>query len=130
MTMICTTAMCAQGRASVQEMRNTFDGLAEDSRFDRGYYEPTVVAIEHSFNDLWSVFSELIPFNPSCCAIKDLGSQADALTKEMLTSVGGAVPIGGPGSQAPPLQLDQMVTLGMLALGAIVLSNISQATRR
>src|SRR5262252_8383947 len=97
--MICTSTMCADGRVSVQNMRSTFDSLVSNTDFNRSYYEPTVLAIEKSFHDNYSVFSEWVPFNPSCCAVKDIGAQADEVTHQMLQSVGAEAPTApGPGS--------------------------------
>src|SRR5262249_43112152 len=128
-SMICTSAMCAQGRVSVQEMRSTFDELSKRDDFNRGYFEPTVTEIERSYNDSYSIFSEWIPFNPECCAIKDIGSQADSITAAMLTSVHVQAPVPGPASQKPPLDIDNLMTLGALVLGVILLSNLSAIRR-
>jgi hypothetical protein len=128
----CTSAMCAQGRVSVQQMRTTFDSLASsNSNFNRSYYEPTVISIEQAFHDNYSVFSEWVPFNPTCCAVQNIGQQADSLTHDMLQSVGAETPpVAGPSSGKPPIDINGLITLGALALGAILIANISQATRR
>lgn len=122
--------MCAQGKASIQEMRRVFNILSGNASFNREKFEASVLGIEGAFEDSYSVFSEWIPFNPACCAIKDLGNQADRITTQMLTAAGVALPGTGPGSQPPAIDLDAMVMLGALALGAVIIGNVSQAVRR
>lgn len=124
MDIVCTTAMCSQGRASVQEMRNTFDTLSQNPDFTKWYFEPTVISIEKAFQDSYSVFSEWIPFNPSCCAIKDIGAQADDLTIKMLAAAHAAGITTGPGSTAPPIQLPD-VALWIVA-GLVVLMVVNK----
>src|SRR5215831_8121512 len=85
---LCTTPMCSQGKASVEQMRATFDRLVSQKSIDRSQFEPLVGAIESSFGQNYSRFSEWIPFNPKCCAIADIGRQAEELTSRMLQSVG------------------------------------------
>lgn len=129
-TVVCTSAMCAQGKASVSEMRRVFNILSGNPSFNRAKFEPSVLSIEQTFDEQYNILSEWIPFNPACCSIKDLGSQADRLTAQMQTAAGAASTPGGPGTSAPGIDLDSLVTLGALALGAIVLSNVAVATRR
>jgi hypothetical protein len=113
--LLCTSAMCAEGKLSVQEMRSTFDSLqAQYPNFQSSFYEPTVVSIEQAFNANYSWFSSYIPFNPECCAIKDIGAQADTVTQQMLASVNAAPSGLGPGSTTPP------ISLGIGSLGFVV----------
>lgn len=117
--LVCTTAMCSEGRASVQEMRKTFDTLATDENFPKAYFEPTVISLEQSFQANYSIFSEWIPFNPSCCAIKDIGAQADDLTTRMLAAAHAAGVTTGPGSTVPPITLPNVavwVIAGLIVL--------------
>ena len=127
---ICTSAMCAQGKASVSEMRRVFNILSGNASFNRAKFEPSVLSIEQAFEEQYNILSEWIPFNPACCAIKDLGNQADRLTVQMQTAAGAATTPGGPGSSQSGLNLDALLMLGALALGAVVIGNLSIATRR
>jgi len=102
-TLVCTTVQCSQGRASVEQMQATFDSLKTNPQFNVGSFEPTVLSIKQSFDASYSVIDEWIPFNPNCCAIKDIGAQADLLTSRMLASVGSASPGTGPGSSSDGL---------------------------
>lgn len=122
---VCTTTMCSEGAASVSNMLRTFDDLSHNPAFNRGRYEPTVRNINQAFEDNYSFFSMLIPFNPSCCVVKEIGAQADQLTAEMLQSVGAATPGTGPGSTGPAIDTDALVTLGMLVAGAVIVGNLA-----
>lgn len=122
--------MCAQGKASVQTMERTFNVLIGNPNFNRGRFEPTVTAIEQSFDVEYSFYSEYIPFNPACCAIKDLGAQADKLTNDMLASVGAQPTAPGPGSTQPPISGDSISGILMLGLGAVIISNLAPMIRK
>jgi hypothetical protein len=122
MSVICTTVMCSEGKARVSEMRRVFNILSGNPSFNQAKYEPSVLAIEQAFDDQYSLFSEWIPFNPACCAIKDIGAQADALTLQMQSAAGvGTTPL--PVSEG--FNLDTVVTLGGLALAAVLIGNLS-----
>jgi hypothetical protein len=120
---LCATGDCAAGRVSVQEMRSTFDALVANPQFDRWRFESSVVALESTYNATAGWFSEWIPFNPNCCAIKDIGIQADELTRQMLVSVGSADAGQRPASQAG-FDLNSLMTVGALLLGVMLLSNV------
>jgi hypothetical protein len=111
--MICTTPMCTDGKASVDQMNATFNDLvATHPEFNASQFQPTVKSITDVFNATYSFYDPYIPFNPVCCTIADIGAQADALTNEMLASVGGA-PIPGPSTQTDPLGM-------LLVIGGII----------
>jgi len=97
-TLVCTTVQCSQGRVSVEQMQATFDSLKTNPQFNVGSFEPTVLSIKQSFDASYSAIDEWIPFNPNCCAIKDIGAQADLITSRMLASVGSVSPGPGPGT--------------------------------
>jgi len=121
--------MCIQGKASVDTMNRTFNILLGNSLFNRARFETSVTAIGQAFEDAYAFYSPYIPFNPACCGIKDLGAQADRVTAEMLSSV-GAAPIGpGPGS-ATGFNLEQLMPLAYLAVGAVILSNVTPFLRK
>ena len=119
---ICTTPMCDDGKASVERMRATFDNLSNTNpAFQRARFEPTVVSIETSFQAEWSWYDDLIPFNPVCCTIADIGSAADTLTNQMLASIGAAPvePISKPTSP-----FDSITILAGVAIAAYLFVNI------
>lgn len=120
-SVLCSTPMCAQGRTSVQEMRNMFDTLVSAyTDFDRSRFEPTVVGIERSFNDAYSVFSEYVPFNPTCCTIQQIGAQADSVTAQMLKSVSAVSPsVPGPATASPGFSLPDFSSMGTGAFLAL-----------
>lgn len=128
--LFCTTVMCSQGKASVETMRHTFDTLSNEINFDRYHYESAVSAIEQAFQDNYGMFSQWIPFNPACCAIKDLGLQAEHLTADMLQSMRMAGTGPGPSNTPPVIDSGSLITLGMLALGAVIVSNVAPLMRR
>lgn len=124
---ICTGPMCADGKVAVEQARRVFNILSGNPAFNRAKFEPTLLGIEQTFEDNYSMFSVWIPFNPYCCTIEEIGRQADQLTIDMQNSVGVSVVEPTP---RPVDSLDTMVTLGMLALGAVILGNVSAAIRR
>lgn len=110
---ICTTALCAEGRAAVQQMMGTFTYLSNNPQFPKARFEATVHSIESAFDDQYTMFSEWIPFNPACCAIVDIGKSADNLTNQMLQSVAA---VGLP--PKPKLPVDPVS--GALTLGTVL----------
>lgn len=125
--MICTTPMCSDARASVQQMRSTFNQLTAVAQFSRTRFESTVLSIENSFNANYSWYDDLIPFNPVCCTLSQIGSQADALTADMLRSVGAAAP-PAPAPASDPLS--SLTTLAGLAIVGYLLFQIAPSFRR
>lgn len=119
--MICTAAMCAEGRASVVEMRNTFEQLPNNLQ---PRFKPSVQAVQDTFSNTVSIFSEYIPFNPVCCAAKDIGAQADGLTTQMLAAMHAAGITTGPGSTDPAFDLNALLMLGALAVGLNLLGGL------
>ena len=129
MSIICTSPMCVDGKASVDTMDRTYNVLIGNPRFNRSHFEPIVTALDESFDEQYSFYSSYIPFNPACCAIKDIGAQADKVTNDMLESVGAATAGPGPGTMAGGFNLDAILPLAYLAVGAMVLSNITPFIR-
>lgn len=125
--MICTTAMCSEGRSNVEQMRRTFNILSGNPAFDAAKFEPRVLEIEQTLDDLLSVVSDWIPFNPSCCVAFELGKQANTVTDDMNRSAG--VTTNRPPDNAG-FDVDSLITLGALAVGAIFLGNLGTLTRR
>jgi len=110
-------------------MGKTYNVLLQNSVFNRSKYEPLVIAIEQTFEETYAFYSPYIPFNPTCCAVLELGKQADKLSIEMLASV-GLQSTPGPSSAPPPVSSDTLITLGMLALGAVIVSNVAPLWRK
>jgi hypothetical protein len=127
---VCTTPGCAAGRASVTALRAIFTQLLEHPSFQRSHFEPSVRAIEADYAANSGFFDTWIPFNPACCVIEAIGKQADDLVASMLASVGAAPPGDGPSSGPPALDVNALVTLGALMLGAVILSNVLPLLRR
>lgn len=127
---ICTSAMCQQGKASVDTMERTFNVLLGNPLFNRAHFEPTVTSLEQSFQDQWHFYTPYIPFNPACCAIQDIGQQADDLTNAMLASVGAESTGTGPSQQKPPINFDTATTLITLGIVAVLVSNVAPFIRK
>ena len=89
---LCTTAMCANAKVQVAEMQATYKQHSDDLTF-ASKFKPAVDAIQATFDDQYSVWSEWIPFNPECCALQDTGNQAETLTHQMIQHVGGVTPL-------------------------------------
>lgn len=124
---ICTTGDCEKGRISIQEMRTTFNALSGNPDFDSVKFRSAVESLEALYAQNTSFFSEWIPFNPNCCAVADIGVQADTLTTRMLQSV-GAAPLTPPASAAG-FDLNSLMALGGILLGVMFLSNLKGLTR-
>jgi hypothetical protein len=107
-TAVCTTPMCDSGAASVAAMDSLFQSLGSPSQFQSQHDQ-----IMGAFNQTYSWYSGLIPFNPNCCSVQQIGQQADALTVAM----GGAS--NGPATQAQGMSITSILLLvgvGYLAL--------------
>lgn len=113
-TTVCTSTMCKTGRAAVAKMWYTLNYLrANEPSFNAAGFEPACRGIQASLDAVDSWYADLIPFNPTCCTIDDIGRQADALANQMLASVGAAnIP-------PPPPQTDWLTVA--LVGGAILL---------
>lgn len=114
MASVCTTPLCKSGRAAVAKAWYTWHYLQDNyQNFNAASYQPALQAIQASLDSVDSWYADLIPFNPVCCTIDDLGAQAEILTNQMLASV-GAVNI-----PPPPPQTDWLTVA--LVGGAILL---------
>lgn len=98
---VCTTTLCKDGRADVQAMWYTLNYLRENyTDFEYSRFQPTCQSIQQELNAVDSWYADLIPFNPTCCTIENIGLEAQAITSQMLTSVGAV------GVPAPPPSTD------------------------
>lgn len=93
---ICTTPMCTAGRASVEQMDSVYQANASNLQSFQSAHD----AILSTFQSYWITIDEWIPFNPECCAIQQLGAQADQLTMQMQQALGQNPVSAGPGSQS------------------------------
>lgn len=123
---ICTSAMCSKARASVVEMRNTFESMPVELQ---PRFQPTVQTIQNSLAETISPWSELIPFNPACCAAADIGAQADDVNAQMLAAMHAAGVGPGPSTQPPPIDLGGLLTAGLIIAGIAVLAPLVKKAR-
>jgi len=88
---VCTTVLCKDGRAAVAKMWFTWNYLRDTfPNFNAASFESTAHSIQSALDAVDSWYADLIPFNPTCCTIDDIGKQADLITNQMLVSVGAA----------------------------------------
>ena len=118
MSSICTTTLCKDGRAAVEKMRFTRDYLTSNyPNFNADSFQPTIKALQAELESVDYWYADLIPFNPTCCVIDDIGKEADILTNQMLASV-GAVNVPTP----PESNWSNAVLIGGIALLLVVYS--------
>ena len=129
MSIICTTPMCEAGGLSVAQMQGTFDDLSANSAFDRARFESTVTSIARAYADSISWYDPYIPFNPICCSIETLGRQADAVTREMIASVGGELPGPGPSTPSGGFDMSSLMLLAGMTLLVVYAGPIKDALR-
>jgi hypothetical protein len=82
---VCSTPQCTTGEAQVQEMDATFQGAPSNVQ---AQFQSAHDSIMTSFNQIYGMLTNYIPFNPDCCTIGDLGNQAQALQNQMLSAMG------------------------------------------
>jgi hypothetical protein len=110
-TAVCTTPMCDSGSASVSQMDALYQQLGQPSQYQQAHD-----AIMASYNQSYSWYSDLIPFNPDCCTLQQIGQQADALSSQMSGGTIGA----GPSTQGQGMSLTTILVLGAaLYLGMV-----------
>lgn len=127
---ICTTPMCEDGKASVDQMLSVFHSL-----YSPDIFAPAVQAILDSSNETYSWYSDLIPFNPACCTMQAIGVQANAVTQQMSDWANVHNPGGNPSIQNPATGgglATVLVGLGVLAAGIALFQPVllSQLMRR
>ena len=82
---VCTTPQCTTGEAQIQEMDATFQSAPANVQ---AQFQGAHDAIMSSYNSIYGVLTNYIPFNPDCCTIGDLGTQAQALEAQILSAMG------------------------------------------
>jgi len=126
---ICASGDCQIGKASVEQMGKTFNVLLQNPNFNRGNFEQQVTAIEQTFEDTYAFYSPYIPFNPTCCAVLEIGKQADGVTAAMLRSVGLST-LPGPSQIQTGAGSDSWITLAIVAGVAIIAGNVAPLIRK
>lgn len=97
---ICTEGDCTIGEALVKQMYSFYLASVASLQTDDlklgsfvAKYGTTAKTIAESFDDANSRFSrKVLPFSTWCCTIKDVGGQAQALTKAMASELGRIPP--------------------------------------
>lgn len=90
-------------------------------------YKPSVDAILKSRDALETWARRWTPFHPNCCAIRDLGGQAQAITKAMTAESGAAALPGvnvAMGSAPGPVQQAVSAIWDLAKLGALVYGGV------
>lgn len=82
---VCTTPQCTTGEAQIQQMDSVFQSLSSDLQ---AQYQSAHDAIMSSYNSIYGITTNYIPFNPDCCTLADLGNQAVSLQNQMLSASG------------------------------------------
>lgn len=82
---ICTTPQCTEGEAQVQQMDSVFQSAPP---YVQSQFQSAHDAIMATYNATYGMFTNYIPFNPDCCTLADLGTQAVALQNQILTASG------------------------------------------
>jgi hypothetical protein len=122
MSLVCTTPQCSEGRSKVAAMWDTLNQLkSQNANFRYDNFLPTCTAIQGELDSVDSWYAGLIPFNPVCCTISDIGDRASALSSQMLTSVGAAGIPKAPGD-TPDTDWVTVAVVGGVALLLLVYS--------
>lgn len=80
-----TSVDCTTGKALVDEMDAVYQSMPTNLQSS---FQSAHDGIMSAFASTWYVGIDLIPFNPSCGAIAQLGQQAATLTTQMQTAMG------------------------------------------
>lgn len=126
---ICASGDCQIGKASVEQMGKTFNVLLQNPNFDRMKFESQVIATEQTFEDAYAFWSPYIPFNPTCCAVLEIGKQADGITAAMLRSMGMNT-LPGPSDRQTGAGADSLMILAIVAGLAVIAGNVAPLIRR
>ena len=115
-----TSGDCDAGSQSINLMDATFQALPASSQ---AQYQQQHDALMTAFNANYSFYSSWIPLNPACCAVEQIGEQADALTSQM---TGGAVK--GPSVTPSGIPLPSLpdVTTLLIVAGVVAILIMSQ----
>jgi hypothetical protein len=111
---------CVVGSQSVNLMDQTYQALPAGSQ---AQYQQQHDALMTAFNAQYSSWMSWIPFNPSCCAVEQIGEQADNLTSQM---TGGAVTGPSVTPSGIPLPSLPNVTTLLIVAGVLALLIMSK----
>ena len=110
---VCVEGDCAVGEAAVVQMMTVFQASGSPPA-----WAPTVKAIKDSFDALDKTISRhLLPFSPACCAIKQIGVQAQQATADMQQ---GKAPNLSPGYTPSSSVLDTTIKAALVLGGIFV----------
>lgn len=114
---ICNTPECTTGEAQINQMDSVFQSAPANVQTQ---FQGAHDAIMSSFNAIYGITTNWIPFNPDCCTIGDLGNQAVALQSQILSAMGqsGTTLTPSGGFQLPSLQ---SVTSLLIVAGIVYL---------
>lgn len=111
--LVCVEGDCKAGEAAVkqmQELYNALTGAGGGAFYQAGQqaggggtasavavmiatkYGPTVAALVKAKDDLETWARRWVPFHPNCCAIRDIGKQAQDITQRMAADAKVAAP--------------------------------------
>jgi hypothetical protein len=123
----CTTPMCSDGRAMVAQMWAVFNYLtANYQNFQPAQWQTQCQAIQASFDEVASFYDTWFPFNPVCCTELDIGHQAEALSRQMSSSVGlPDIPVPPPAAGTNWTTL--LVVAGVITLAVVYSPQIKSA---
>lgn len=104
---VATTVDCDNGQASVTQMDSVFQAAPANIQTQ---FRQQHDAIMSTYNSTWYTGIDLIPFNPACGTMQQLGQEADALANQILQAQ-GLSPVAGP-STGSSLSLTTMLLIG------------------
>lgn len=81
----CGSPDCESGRRKIALMQGVYDGLGKPEK-----YRVSVDALLAAFN---AVNPTISLFSSKCCAVRDLGAQAERLMAQMTTETGVVAPV-------------------------------------
>lgn len=110
---ICTEGDCKIGKAAIDQMLQFFAALKAKNQHKS--FEPAVEAIYASYEKQEKQLSRHVPFSTVCCAIKEIGKQAQEVTQQMAAATGSKAP---PGTLPKPQPTDWGGIALKLGIGA------------
>ena len=108
---------CDMGQTAIQQMDSVYQSAPTNiaSQFQSAHD-----AIMNQYQSTWYWGIDLIPFNPTCCTIYDLGTQASSLMSQIQSAMGQiGTPAPSVGSGLLPDILGVSGTT-VLIIGAII----------
>lgn len=88
---VCVEGDCAAGEQAVHQLAAFYSAAREPAQF-----AAAVSAVIHDFQELDAQWQRHLPFSGVCCAIKQVGQQAQDLTAQIAAALRIAPPPGIP----------------------------------